>query len=90
MEKRFEGFLAPHGLYVLDTYCGDVRFFPNGTTLPIEFQSLPNNRSADFITQNPQSFDLESTPFENEVISDRKSTRLNSSHEWISRMPSSA
>ena len=23
-------------------------------------------------------------------ISDRKSTRLNSSHEWISRMPSSA
>ena len=24
------------------------------------------------------------------VISDRKSTRLNSSHEWISRMPSSA
>ena len=25
-----------------------------------------------------------------EVASDRKSTRLNSSHEWISRMPSSA
>ena len=24
------------------------------------------------------------------VIGDRKSTRLNSSHEWISRMPSSA
>ena len=24
------------------------------------------------------------------VIEDRKSTRLNSSHEWISRMPSSA
>ena len=24
------------------------------------------------------------------VFSDRKSTRLNSSHEWISRMPSSA
>ena len=24
------------------------------------------------------------------VIADRKSTRLNSSHEWISRMPSSA
>ena len=24
------------------------------------------------------------------VITDRKSTRLNSSHEWISRMPSSA
>ena len=25
-----------------------------------------------------------------EALSDRKSTRLNSSHEWISRMPSSA
>ena len=24
------------------------------------------------------------------IILDRKSTRLNSSHEWISRMPSSA
>ena len=24
------------------------------------------------------------------TITDRKSTRLNSSHEWISRMPSSA
>ena len=24
------------------------------------------------------------------VLKDRKSTRLNSSHEWISRMPSSA
>ena len=24
------------------------------------------------------------------IVSDRKSTRLNSSHEWISRMPSSA
>ena len=25
-----------------------------------------------------------------DIIKDRKSTRLNSSHEWISRMPSSA
>ena len=25
-----------------------------------------------------------------ECVTDRKSTRLNSSHEWISRMPSSA
>ena len=25
-----------------------------------------------------------------EQLADRKSTRLNSSHEWISRMPSSA
>ena len=37
-----------------------------------------------------------SKPFKYEILSevdsleDRKSTRLNSSHEWISRMPSSA
>ena len=31
-----------------------------------------------------------SGPLGKMVISDRKSTRLNSSHEWISRMPSSA
>ena len=28
--------------------------------------------------------------FQDEILPDRKSTRLNSSHEWISRMPSSA
>ena len=28
--------------------------------------------------------------FDHEKLTDRKSTRLNSSHEWISRMPSSA
>ena len=28
--------------------------------------------------------------FDDEEMTDRKSTRLNSSHEWISRMPSSA
>ena len=30
MEKRFEGHLAPHGLYVLDTYSGEVKFMPHG------------------------------------------------------------
>ena len=34
-------------------------------------------------------FQAEATPYTNLLI-DRKSTRLNSSHEWISRMPSSA
>ena len=35
---------------------------------------------------------IEFTGIDNKVIclTDRKSTRLNSSHEWISRMPSSA
>ena len=31
----------------------------------------------------------DAVPFDYKVV-DRKSTRLNSSHEWISRMPSSA
>jgi hypothetical protein len=35
------------------------------------------------------AFDEGAEPTETGVL-DRKSTRLNSSHEWISRMPSSA
>ena len=34
--------------------------------------------------------DLKNLDYDYAVVSDRKSTRLNSSHEWISRMPSSA
>ena len=33
---------------------------------------------------------LAPTPNIDSIAADRKSTRLNSSHEWISRMPSSA
>src|ERR1044071_6527954 len=33
---------------------------------------------------------LQTNSFGGSPITDRKSTRLNSSHEWISRMPSSA
>ena len=39
--------------------------------------------------ENPKN-DLTSEEFKSKVATDRKSTRLNSSHEWISRMPSSA
>ena len=35
-------------------------------------------------------FNLVIPPIYRTEITDRKSTRLNSSHEWISRMPSSA
>jgi hypothetical protein len=34
MEKRYEGFLAPHGLYILDTFTGQVRFLAHGTSIP--------------------------------------------------------
>ena len=41
MEKRYEGFLAPHGLYVLDTQTGDVRFIAHtGDALQIEKPSI--------------------------------------------------
>ena len=47
----------------------------------------------DWNGQNPvryiQENEIENSKEEN-LYSDRKSTRLNSSHEWISRMPSSA
>ena len=44
-----------------------------------------------FVTNHaPDSFGLEPWGLVHLVRSDRKSTRLNSSHEWISRMPSSA
>ena len=33
---------------------------------------------------------IEGVAFQTNLLADRKSTRLNSSHEWISRMPSSA
>ena len=42
----------------------------------------------DFLDSNTQKF--KELFNEEELDEDRKSTRLNSSHEWISRMPSSA
>ena len=49
---------------------------------------VPNSvkeRSQEYINSSYQYLQ-----FLNDVSIDRKSTRLNSSHEWISRMPSSA
>ena len=46
-----------------------------------------------FVRPSPSGSDLNVTlshPAPNVATLDRKSTRLNSSHEWISRMPSSA
>ena len=51
-----------------------------GAVVDCEFpqDSMPSIFNAIEIQRDPES------------VKDRKSTRLNSSHEWISRMPSSA
>lgn len=68
MERRYEGFIAPHGLYVLDTQTGEVKFishgqqiaFPEGVTSYPLVQSNSNTP-----THTPiQNF----SPFETEVI----------------------
>ena len=43
-----------------------------------------------FQVKRKGGWDTHGLPIELGVEKDRKSTRLNSSHEWISRMPSSA
>ena len=42
------------------------------------------------IKQRRKELNMTQADFAEKLDIDRKSTRLNSSHEWISRMPSSA
>ncbi len=74
MERRFDGFLAPHGLYVLDTFSGEVRFIPHGTELPAELNgiqtgSLNNAIPAPRRSDEAKNLQVGLSPFENEVIS---------------------
>ena len=48
MEKRYEGFLAPHGLYLLDTHSGEVRFIAHGSNTPMEAVATISNGAASF------------------------------------------
>ena len=54
----------------------------------LKLHKISLEQDADRLEQLKQNFegDYDSEEYEK----DRKSTRLNSSHEWISRMPSSA
>ena len=58
-------------------------FFPNEKQLLNNFDKFTYLKNISVVTSTSNSFQLKNTK-------DRKSTRLNSSHEWISRMPSSA
>ena len=52
---------------------------------PRDLVLAPKNKPLDVKTAVPRGYALVVG-----ISKDRKSTRLNSSHEWISRMPSSA
>jgi tetratricopeptide (TPR) repeat protein len=67
MEKRYEGFLAPHGLYILDTFTGQVRFLAHGTSIPSASMAAFTELSASS-PENPSPQTLGFSPFENEVV----------------------
>ena len=68
--------------------CGGIDFWGNCWEW-----TLSTDASGSYIVKGG-SWDSERDDYRSEksdvVRTDRKSTRLNSSHEWISRMPSSA
>ena len=53
-------------------------------------QMISDNRTFDVIACTDEEDDLKEAFYYNKALADRKSTRLNSSHEIPSRMPSSA
>ena len=71
--------------------CGSKDEKPKENTVPkVETRDMKGLKIAFY---NSDSLKLHFEYFKGEeaiVNKDRKSTRLNSSHEWISRMPSSA
>ena len=72
------------GVVVLDIATHD---HPDANDLPDTIRRVPRGAVANFVEAVVHKMHLQRT-FAMPV--DRKSTRLNSSHEWISRMPSSA
>ena len=68
MEKRYEGFLAPNGLYILDTHSGEVRFIAHDSNVTITASASISNAKVDSGNNIPDQSNKFS-PFENEVIS---------------------
>ena len=68
MKRRYEGFLAPNGLYVLDTFSGEVKFIlqegMNATK-----SEYTNVISSSIIPTSSNSIKKEFSSFEQEVIS---------------------
>ena len=77
--------IAPDGLTCTFTLRPSVRFH-DGTPFDAQTVKFTLDRARAADSTNPQKSLLGAV----RAVEDRKSTRLNSSHEWISRMPSSA
>jgi len=68
MEKRYEGYLASNGLYVLDTFSGEVKFISHEGIVATN-PNLTNTISSSLIQKTVNSKKKDFTPFEQEVVS---------------------
>lgn len=68
MEKRYEGFLASNGLYVLDTFSGEVKFIAQEGIIATKAE-LSNSFSSTQISKTFNSDKKEFSSFEQEVVS---------------------
>lgn len=68
MEKRYEGFLASNGLYVLDTFSGEVKFISQEGIITTKSE-LTNTINSPLISTASNSNKKEFSSFEQEVIS---------------------
>ena len=69
MEKRYEGFLAPHGLYILDTHTGEVRFITHVGEMQSTLGVNSNTIDSKLFMESAPVQTTQLSPFENEVIS---------------------
>ena len=68
MEKRYEGFIASNGLYVLDTFSGEVKFISQDGIIATKSE-LTNTISSSQNSSASNSNKIEFSSFEQEVIS---------------------
>ena len=68
MEKRYEGFIASNGLYVLDTFSGEVKFISQDGIIATKSE-LTNTISSSLNSSASNSNKIEFSSFEQEVIS---------------------
>ena len=75
------------GTSPLHVACMIAGFGPGDEVITSPFTFISSAWGISYVGATPVFADIEEGTFN---LEDRKSTRLNSSHEWISRMPSSA